>query len=136
MQFLDKFTEPSYALLRLFAGLFFVQHGTQKILNFPVEFAYELNAMSLTAGWIELVLGITIALGLFTRVSAFISSGMSAVGYWMVHGMNEFYPILNGGELIGLYCFIFLFVACKGAGPFSIDALIFGGRSKAEGTLN
>jgi len=136
MQFLEKFTEPSYALLRLFSGLFFVQHGTQKLLNFPSEFPYDLNAMALTAGWIELVLGIAIALGLFTRIAAFISSGMSAVGYWLVHGLNEFYPILNGGELIGLYCFIFLFVACRGAGAYSVDALIFDRRGQADGTLS
>ncbi len=125
MKFLDGLTEPSYALMRLFGGLFFVQHGTQKLLNFPAEYPYDLNALSLAAGWIELVLGLAIALGLFTRIAAFLSSGMSAVGYWLAHGSSGFYPILNGGELIALYCFVFLFIACKGAGAYSLDALIF-----------
>ncbi|MEM8977558.1 MAG: DoxX family protein [Pseudomonadota bacterium] len=135
MQFLEKITEPSYALMRLFSGLFFVQHGTQKLLNFPKEFTYELSNMSLAAGWIELVLGITIALGLFTRISAFLSSGMSAVGYWLVHGGfstqidGNFYPVNNGGELIALYCFVFLFIACRGPGPYSLDKMLFGDRA-------
>ncbi|MEM1195389.1 MAG: DoxX family protein [Pseudomonadota bacterium] len=125
MKFLDKLTEPSYALMRLFTGLFFVQHGTQKLLNFPAEFPYDLNPMSTAAGWIELVLGIAIAIGLFTRIAAFLSSGMAAVGYWLVHGFGNFYPILNGGELIALYCFVFLFIACRGPGAFSLDAMLF-----------
>ncbi|MEM6476386.1 MAG: DoxX family protein [Pseudomonadota bacterium] len=137
MKFLDGLTEPSYALMRFFAGLFFVQHGTQKLLNFPAEFPYELNAMSTAAGWIELVLGLAIAFGLFTRISAFLSSGMSAVGYWMVHGGfgvandGDFFPINNGGELIALYCFTFLFIACRGAGSYSLDGLIFNKSSTA-----
>ena len=124
MKFLDGFTEQSYALMRIFLGLFFVQHGTQKLLNFPAEFPYDLNAMSTAAGVIELVLGLTIALGLLTRISAFISSGMSAVGYWMVHGMNDFFPLNNGGELIAIYCFVFLFIACRGPGIWSLDSVI------------
>lgn len=124
MKFLDGFTGPSYALMRLFSGLFFVQHGTQKILNFPAEFPYELNPMSLAAGWIELVGGILIAIGLFTRPVAFICAGMCAVGYWIAHGLNNFYPINNGGELIALFCFVFLYVACKGAGQYSVDSIL------------
>lgn len=124
MKFLDGFTEQAYAILRIMAGLMFVQHGTQKLLNFPAEFPYDLNPMSMAAGGIELVLGITIAIGLFTRISAFVSAGMCAVGYWMVHGLNDFYPLNNGGEVIALYCFIFLFVATRGAGIWSVDAAI------------
>ncbi len=121
MRFLDKFQEPAYAILRIMSGLMFVQHGTQKFFNFPAEFTYDLNAMSMAAGGIEIVGGLMIAIGLFTRPVAFICSGMSAVGYWMVHGLNDFYPINNGGELIALYCFIFLFVAARGAGIWSAD---------------
>jgi len=121
MKFLDGYTEHAYAILRIMAGLMFVQHGTQKFFNFPKEFTYDLSPMAMGAGAIELVLGIAIAIGLFTRVSAFLSSGMCAVGYWLVHGMNDFYPINNGGEIIALYCFIFLFVATRGAGIWSVD---------------
>ncbi|RYD46260.1 MAG: DoxX family protein, partial [Sphingomonadales bacterium] len=74
------------------------------------------------AGVIELVGGALIALGLMTRPVAFIASGMCAVGYWMVHGSQGLYPIVNGGELIALYCFIFLFIAARGAGIWSVDA--------------
>ena len=122
MKFLDGFTEPSYALMRLFSGLFFVQHGTQKFFDFPKEGPGELNPMMLGAASIELVGGLLIAIGLFTRPVAFICAGMSAVGYWMAHGLRDFYPINNGGELIALYCFVFLFVACQGGGKYSLDA--------------
>ncbi|MEO1488403.1 MAG: DoxX family protein [Pseudomonadota bacterium] len=131
MKFLDGLTEPSYALMRFFGGLFFVQHGTQKLLNFPSEFTYELNALTLAAGWIELILGVAIAVGLFTRISAFLCSGMCAVGYWLAHGLGSFFPINNGGELIALYCFLFLFIACRGSGPYSVDAMLFGQKASA-----
>jgi len=124
MKFLDGYTEHAYALMRIFVGLFFVQHGTVKLLNFPQEFAYDLNPLMYAAGGIELVLGLAIALGLFTRISAFLSSGMSAVGYWMVHGLNDFFPINNGGEQIATFCFVFLFIACRGAGIWSVDSML------------
>lgn len=124
MKFLDGFGDQAYAILRIMAGLMFVQHGTQKLLNFPSDYPYDLNAMSMAAGGIELVLGLAIAIGLFTRFSAFLSSGMCAVGYWMVHGMNDIFPINNGGELIALYCFTFLFIATKGAGIWSADSMM------------
>lgn len=124
MKFLDGFTEQAYALMRIFTGLFFVQHGTQKLFNFPAEFPYDLNPMAYAAGGIELVGGVLIAIGLLTRPAAFIASGMSAVGYWMVHGMNDFYPINNGGELIAIFCFVFLYIACRGAGIWSADAMM------------
>ena len=122
MGFLDRFSEQAYALLRIVAGLLFLGHGAQKLLSFPVAFPYPLNPMSTVAGVIELVGGALIALGLLTRPVAFIASGMCAVGYWMVHGSQGLYPIVNGGELIALYCFIFLFIAARGAGIWSVDA--------------
>lgn len=96
-------------------------HGTQKLLNFPSAFAFDLNLLSFAAGAIEIVGGLLIAIGLFTRLAAFISSGMSAVGYWLAHGLQSFFPIDNGGEIIALYCFIFLVIATHGAGIWSID---------------
>ncbi len=121
MTFLDKFQDHAYALLRIVTGLLFLGHGTQKILSFPIEFPYPLNAMSTAAGVIELIGGILIILGLFTRPTAFLCSGMCAVGYWIAHGTKSLFPIANGGELIALYCFIFLFIATRGAGIWSLD---------------
>ena len=76
------------------------------------------------AGLIEVIGGAMIMLGLFSRPVAFLCSGTMAVAYWMAHGMRDLFPILNGGELSALYCFIFLFIACKGSGIWSLDDLI------------
>lgn len=127
MKFLDGFGEQAYALLRIVAGLLFLAHGVQKFLNFPTAFPYPLNPMLTAAGAIEIVAGALIVIGLATRPAAFIASGMSAVGYWVAHGTSGPYPIANGGETIALYCFIFLFIATRGAGIWSVDAA----RSKA-----
>ncbi|PAL19640.1 DoxX family protein [Sphingopyxis sp. GW247-27LB] len=126
MKFLDGFGEQAYALLRIVAGLLFMAHGVQKYFNFPTDFPMPLNPMLHAAGAIELVAGGLIVLGLFTRPAAFVASGMAAVGYWMVHGSQGLYPIANGGETIVLYCFLFLFIATRGAGIWSVD----GARSK------
>lgn len=122
MKFLDSFTEQAYALLRIVAGLLFLAHGVQKFFNYPTDFPMPLNPMLQAAGAIELIAGGLIVIGLFTRPAAFIASGMSAVGYWMVHGSKSFFPIVNGGEAIALYCFIFLYIAARGAGVWSVDA--------------
>ena len=121
MKFLNGFGEQAYALLRIVAGLLFLAHGVQKFFNFPVAFPMPLNPMMYAAGTIELVAGGLIVVGLFTRPAAFIASGMAAVGYWMMHGSKGLYPIVNGGETIILYCFIFLFIATRGAGIWSVD---------------
>jgi putative oxidoreductase len=127
MKFLDGFGEQAYALLRIVAGLLFMAHGVQKFFNFPAAFPYPLTPMLPAAGAIELIAGGLIAIGLITRPAAFIASGMSAVGYWVAHGMQSPFPIANGGETIALYCFIFLFIATRGAGLWSVD----GARPKA-----
>lgn len=121
MKFLDGFTEQAYALLRIVAGLLFLAHGVQKFFNFPVQFPMPLNPMLQAAGVIELVAGGLIVIGLFTRPAAFLASGMAAVGYWIAHGSQGPFPIVNGGETIILYCFLFLFVATRGAGIWSVD---------------
>lgn len=124
MKFLENFQEQAYALLRIVSGLLFLCHGTQKLFNFPIEFPYgPLNPMTGAAGAIELVGGALLILGLFTRPVAFICSGMSAVAYWMAHGTQSFFPIANGGEIVVLYCFIFLFIATRGSGIWSLDKL-------------
>jgi len=122
MKFLDGFGEQAYALLRIVAGLLFMAHGVQKFLGFPVAFPMPLNPMLYAAGTIEIVAGALIVIGRFTRPAAFIASGMAAVGYWVAHGSQGPYPIVNGGETIALYCFIFLFIATRGAGIWSADA--------------
>ncbi len=122
MNFLDKYQEHSYALLRIVAGFLFIWHGAQKLFNFPADFPYgPLNPLMTAAGAIELLGGALIMIGLFTRPAAFICSGTMAVAYWMAHGMQNVFPLLNGGELAALYCFIFLFIAARGAGIWSID---------------
>jgi putative oxidoreductase len=114
------------SVLRIMSGLLVLQHGTGKLLHFPpgvVPATFNLNSMPGYAGIIELVCGILLVLGLFTRPAALLASGMCAVGYFYAHAPNGFFPILNRGELIALYCFVFLYIAAAGAGPWSIDAL-------------
>ena len=122
MKFLDGYTGHTYALLRIVAGLLFMAHGVHKYFGFPIAFDFPMSPVIYAAGAIELVAGAMIALGLFTRPAAFIASGMSAAAYWMAHGSTGLFPIANGGELVVLYCFIFLFIAARGAGIWSVDS--------------
>jgi putative oxidoreductase len=115
------------SVLRVFTGLELLQHGTGKILGFPAvpSFAHvQIGSLSGIGGLIELIGGILFTIGLFTRPVAFILSGFTAVAYFMAHASKGFYPVLNGGELAALYCFVFLFFAFAGAGPWSVDALV------------
>ena len=125
MKFLDNLLDgredQAYALLRIVTGFLFIWHGTQKIFNFPADFPYPLNPLMYAAGTIEMVGGALVMIGLLTRPAAFICSGTMAVAYWMVHGMNNFFPILNNGELSAFFCFAFLFIAARGAGIWSLD---------------
>ncbi|MDP1750388.1 MAG: DoxX family protein [Reyranella sp.] len=114
------------SVLRIMSGLLFLQHGTAKHFKFPVVPMFaKLEPMSLigAAGAIEIVGSLLLILGLFTRTTAFILSGFMAVAYFMSHAPRGFYPILNGGELAILYCFVFLFIAAAGPGPWSYDAM-------------
>ena len=114
------------SVLRIMAGLLFLQHGTAKHLKFPVvpNFAkLAPTSMPGIAGYLELVGGVLLILGLFTRCTAFVLSGLMAVAYFMTHNPRGFFPILNAGELAVLYCFVFLYIAAAGAGPWSIDAM-------------
>jgi putative oxidoreductase len=113
------------SILRIVAGLLFLQHGTAKYLKIPtVPMFADLNPLSPSgiAGMFELVGSVLLILGLFTRPVAFVLSGLMAVAYFMAHAPRGFYPILNAGELAALYCFVFLYIAAAGAGPWSLDA--------------
>lgn len=117
-------TPALHAALRIMTGLLFLQHGTAKILGFPtVEmFAGGVSGLMLVSGLLELIGGILIIIGFATRWVAFILSGMMAVAYFMAHAPQGFFPILNMGELAILYCFVFLWLAAAGSGPYSVDA--------------
>lgn len=121
---LNKYTPYALALLRIVTSLIFLAHGIQKLFGFPAPPASGFPAaMSLlwAGGIIELVGGTMLLLGLFTRPTAFILSGQAAVAYWMFHAPKSFYPILNGGDAIILYCFVFFLFVFTGPGALSID---------------
>jgi putative oxidoreductase len=112
---------PLLSILRIVAGLGFLHHGTSKFLSLP-PFPMALTPLLQVAGVLELVGGVLLVIGLFTRSVAFVLSGMAAVAYFMVHAPQGLYPSVNGGEPAMLYCFIFLYLAAAGAGPWSVDA--------------
>lgn len=126
MDFLRPFTGALLSLLRFMSGLLLLQHGTIKYLNIPVGPMNNASptTMSGAAGIIELVAGVLLVVGLFTRPAAFIASGMCAVAYFYAHAGRGFYPILNGGELAVLYSFVFLYLAAAGGGPLSLDRVL------------
>jgi len=113
------------SILRIMTGLLFLQHGTAKLLKIPVVPMFanlSLTTPAGIAGILELAGGVLMILGLFTRSVAFVLSGLMAVAYFMAHAPRGFYPILNAGELAILFCFVFLYFAAAGPGPWSIDA--------------
>ena len=120
---LSRWQPQLLALLRIVTGLLFLEHATQKFLGFPAPFPMPgpLPPMLVAAGAIELVAGILVTLGLFTRLAAFIAAGEMAVAYWMAHGSKSFWPVVNEGEGAILYCFIFLYLAAAGPGAWSVD---------------
>jgi len=114
------------SILRIVAALIFLLHGTQKLFAFPgppqggalppLLSLYGIGAI------LELVGGVLLLIGAFTRPVAFILSGEMAVAYWMFHAPRNLYPTLNGGDAAILYCFVFLYLVFAGAGPWSVDA--------------
>jgi putative oxidoreductase len=120
-----SWTGPLQAALRIITGLLFLQHGTAKLLKFPVTDMFkdgvQLFSMMGVAGILELVGGILIIIGLYTRITAFVLAGFMAVAYFMAHAPSGFFPILNFGELAIMFCFVFLYLAAAGAGPYSVD---------------
>jgi putative oxidoreductase len=116
----------THAMLRIMTGLLFLAHGTAKLLGWPAIEMFKDGVPLLSlfgiGGLLEIIGGLMIVVGLFTRTVAFVLSGMMAVAYFMFHAPSAFYPIINQGELAILYSFIFLWLATAGAGPWSVDA--------------
>ena len=119
--FISKYETQIYALFRLIAGFLFLWHGSQKLFGFPPAGHEMPSYIMLIAGPIEFFGGLLIMIGLWTPWVAFISSGEMAFAYWSVHGLHAILPLMNGGELAIIYCFLFLFIASRGSGIFSID---------------
>jgi len=120
-----RYAPFAFALLRIISGLMFMIHGTQKILGWPpTDMRPPLASMGGISGVLELVLGFLIAIGLLTRIAAFLASGEMAVAYFFAHFPQGWNPVVNKGELAVLYCFLFLYVAAHGAGIWSVDSMI------------
>jgi len=121
---LQKYSPYFLALLRIAAALLFIEHGTAKLMGFPAMGgggAPPLLSLFGIAGIIEIVGGILVLLGLFTRPAAFIMAGEMAVAYWMMHAPSSPFPLLNQGEAAILFCFVFLYIAAAGPGAWSVD---------------
>jgi putative oxidoreductase len=117
---LGRFAPQCYALLRFFAGVLFACHGAQKLFGVLGGQQAPLMSQFGLAGVIELVGGIMIAVGFFAGLAAFIASGEMAVAYFQAHAPRNLWPIQNGGELAVLYCFLFLYIASRGNGVWSV----------------
>jgi putative oxidoreductase len=121
---LSRWQPQLLAILRIVVALLFIEHGTAKLFDFPVAvpgIPDPLPTILLAASIIEIVGGLLILVGLFTRLAAFIASGEMAVAYWMSHFPRDPSPLLNMGEAAILFCFIFLYLAAAGPGAWSVD---------------
>lgn len=125
---LGRYSEYFYAILRIVVGLLFVLHATQKFFAYPplpkgVSMGDQLPPLLLFAAILELVCGLMVLFGFFASIGAFIASGEMAVAYFMGHFPNGFWPHTNNGEPAVLFCFVFLYIAAKGSGLWSVDSL-------------
>jgi putative oxidoreductase len=120
---LAPYADRLLSVLRIVAGLLFLAHGMNKLLGWPPGMPGQQSLFTLfgAAAVIELVGGVLLVLGLFTRITAFIASGEMAAAYWMVHAQHGLFPSANGGDAAILYCFVFLYIAAAGPGPWSLD---------------
>jgi putative oxidoreductase len=123
-RWLGRYSDTIYALLRIVVGLLFACHGAQKVFGALGGTAVMSNPKMATAGVIELGGGLLIAIGLLASFAAFVASGEMAYAYFTVHFPNSFWPIVNKGELAVVYCFLFLYIASRGAGPLSLDRAV------------
>jgi putative oxidoreductase len=120
---LDRWSAAALSVLRIVAAFLFMAHGMSKLLGFPGPQPPQFALLSLVglAGVLELVGGVLLLIGLFARPVAFVLSGEMAFAYFIAHAPHGFWPLVNRGELAALYCFVFLFLAVAGAGPWSVD---------------
>ena len=121
---MNGWSSRALAALRIVSGLLFLAHGVVKVFGFPAGAEpgqQELLSLFGIGGLIELVTGILLILGLFTRPAAFIAAGQMAVAYWMFHFPRDPYPAVNGGDAAILFCFVFLYIFTAGPGAWSID---------------
>jgi putative oxidoreductase len=128
MEILNRqWSERMLSVLRIIVGLLYMEHGLAKILDFPHQPNHAPYALFTLVpglqGLLELVGGLLLALGFFTRTVAFVLAGNMAVAYFMAHTPRGFFPLLNGGELAIVYCFVFLYFAVAGGGAWSLDQL-------------
>lgn len=132
-RFLGRYSTYIYAILRIVSGFLLLWHGSQKLFGFPPSGAPSpdgLSTLMAIGGVIELVGGLLIMIGLFTSVAAFISSGMMAVAYFGWHFSTQAWlPLQNRGELAVIYCFLFLYIASRGSGVWSIESVFKGSGS-------
>lgn len=119
--FMRDYEHQTYALLRIVAGFLLLWHGLQKLFGFPGEGPPAPDFVRFVAGPIELIAGLFVMIGFATRWAAFLCSGLMAAAYWMAHGTQHPLPIVNRGELAALYCFVFLFIAARGPGIWSVE---------------
>jgi putative oxidoreductase len=125
----DRWTPILLSVLRIVAGLLFMEHGTQNMLGYTAGMSQpELFTTFWIGGVLELVGGLLILIGLFTRPVAFILAGEMAVAYWMFHFPKGPFPAVNMGDAAILFCFVFLYISAAGPGPWSVDAMSRGRR--------
>src|SRR5512136_1532569 len=122
-RWLNKYSEECYGVMRIIVGCLFACHGAQKLFGLFGGQVMTSDPTMAVAGVIEFFGGVLIALGLWAGFAAFITSGQMAVAYFKVHAPGGFLPIVNKGELAVLYCFVFLYIAFRGSGRLSVDAL-------------
>lgn len=123
---MSVWSSRALSVLRIVAALLFIEHGTMKLLHFPIAqpgLPSPLPPLLLAASTIEIVCGVLLAIGLFTRVAGLLASGEMAVAYFIGHLPNSFWPGVNGGGEAILYCFLFLYLALEGGGSWSADTL-------------
>ena len=127
MERLNAWAPIALAVLRIVTALLFIEHGTQKLFDFPPgergPVGFQLSMIGV-AGMLELFGGLLILLGLFTRPVAFLLSGEMAVAYWTAHAPQSTFPVLNGGDAAILFCFVFLYLVFSGPGALSLDGTI------------
>jgi putative oxidoreductase len=131
---LSPLTEPVYAALRIVGGLLFAFHGLQKVFGMLSEFQPPVGSQLWIGGVIEIVTGFMIAFGFLTVWAAFLASGTMAVAYTQFHWKfafdSAFFPAVNEGESAVVYAFLFMFIACRGAGAWSVDGMLKSGAAR------